>query len=534
MSDDPQSGAADPGQEATSKGRGKVEVSKRLLLVNSTSSVAARILNISVLVWVQQYLLRRISPEEYSLLPVVTSLMILVPLISYALTSGFGRFVTAAYDEGRLDRVTSIVSTVLPVLATAALLLLVVGGLAAYHVDSIVNVPPDRLWDARIMLGLLVSSAALDLVVSPFVVGFDALQRFVLKNLLAVFSELFRMALLTALLLAEGPRVIWVVASETAASMTLILTLQHLSRRWLPALRFDRAAIDWPSQRELMTFSAWGFVVKTSSFVRTTLNPIILNRLATPLDVACFHLGTIVTKQLQTIGRGAAAASAPMLTALFVRGETEALKQAYLSGNRYSMWLSMAIASPLIALAPELFRLYAGESYVLAGTILTLSLMTFPPKYGTTMLPRLASATATQRAYGLALVALQIIDLALALMLTGSLRMGAYGVAIAGVISSWVVIPLLHVPIGAKLSGASLSEYFFQCIGRGMLPCLLALPALFALRWVIQPSTWGSLFLIAAAGSVVYAVGLLTVALGAEDRAMLRALTSAGWKKVRP
>ncbi|MBI4819472.1 MAG: hypothetical protein HY791_24585 [Deltaproteobacteria bacterium] len=512
---------SDPNPEApeeAKKKRGKVKISKKLLFINSTSSVVARVLNISVLIWVQQYLLRRITPEEYSLLPVVTSLMILVPLISFALTTGFGRFVTAAYDEGKLEEVTQIVSSVFPILAIVAVLMLFGGAFTAYHVDSLINVPAERIWDARLMFGMLLISAVVNLVLSPFIVAFTALQKFVLKNLIEVGSELFRMALLTALLLLEGPRVIWVVASESAANVVLVLVLQYFSRKWLPALRVERAAIDLSKQRELMSFSAWGFVIKTSGFIRTTLNPIILNRLATPLDVACFHLGTIVTRQLQTIGNNAAAASGPMLTALHVRGEREALKQAYLSGNRYSMWLSMAIACPLVASAPEIFRLYAGDEYALAAPVLMLSLASFPFRYGTSMLARLASAVASQKGYGLALAALQFVDLILALVFVGAFKLGAVGVAIATLISTWLVLPFVHFPIGLRLSGARLGEYATQSLLRGLVPSVVALPVLFGVRHWVQPTTWLEVFVISFAGLLAYGAAILTLALGPEER----------------
>lgn len=51
----------------------RVEISKRLVLINSGSSVLAHLVNISILLWLHQYLLRRISPEEYSLYPVIVS-----------------------------------------------------------------------------------------------------------------------------------------------------------------------------------------------------------------------------------------------------------------------------------------------------------------------------------------------------------------------------------------------------------------------------------------------------------------------------
>ncbi len=47
----------------------RVEISKRLVLINSACTVATQFLSITVLVWLHQYLLLRISPSEYALYP---------------------------------------------------------------------------------------------------------------------------------------------------------------------------------------------------------------------------------------------------------------------------------------------------------------------------------------------------------------------------------------------------------------------------------------------------------------------------------
>ena len=71
-----------------------VPIDKKLALVNSASSLATYGIQISVLVWVHQYLIRRMSPEEYSLMPVLNSLLLIFPLFSTILTSGISHYVS--------------------------------------------------------------------------------------------------------------------------------------------------------------------------------------------------------------------------------------------------------------------------------------------------------------------------------------------------------------------------------------------------------------------------------------------------------
>ena len=50
-----------------------VAVSKKLVAINSASQVVARVLNITVLLWAYQYLLKRIPAEEFAILPIVSA-----------------------------------------------------------------------------------------------------------------------------------------------------------------------------------------------------------------------------------------------------------------------------------------------------------------------------------------------------------------------------------------------------------------------------------------------------------------------------
>ena len=53
-----------------------VPISKRLVLINSASSMIARMLNVTVLLWLHRHLLGRISAEEYSIYPVLMAVMV--------------------------------------------------------------------------------------------------------------------------------------------------------------------------------------------------------------------------------------------------------------------------------------------------------------------------------------------------------------------------------------------------------------------------------------------------------------------------
>ena len=279
----------------------QVEVSKRLVFINSASSILAYGLQISVLVWLQQYLLKRISVEEYSLFPLVAAIMVFVPLLTNAAVSGLARFTVDAYARGDERRVTQIVSTMTPVVCAAASLVLVAGFLCVWQVDHLLEIQPNRTSDARLMLGLLMLLATIRVATAPFTLGPYIRQKFVLLNVIQLATQLLRLLILLCLLFGVSTRVLWVVVASTSAETCGVMVTVAVSRHLVPALRFRRDSIRWGTARELISFSVWTFLLDVAAVIRQGADPLILNRLATALDVTCCHLGSLAVLQIRNM-----------------------------------------------------------------------------------------------------------------------------------------------------------------------------------------------------------------------------------------
>src|SRR3954464_9879129 len=104
-----------------------VEVSKRLVLINAGSAIVTRILRVTVMVWMFQFLLRRISVDQFAVYAVVTALIVFAPIFTSFFTSGISRYVVEAYAHGDHRRASQIVSSIFPIIAGWALVFIAFG-----------------------------------------------------------------------------------------------------------------------------------------------------------------------------------------------------------------------------------------------------------------------------------------------------------------------------------------------------------------------------------------------------------------------
>ena len=502
----------------------RVEISKRLVLANSASAVLARVVNLSIVVWLYQFLLRRISPEEYSLLPVLMSIILLLPLVTMVLTSGLSRFLVAAYAQGDDRAITQIVSTMFPLLLAAGGVLLLLGLAFSSCADKFLSIPPGQLGDARLMMVLLTLPIAVRLPCSPFTVGLYVRQKLVLYNIINVGDQLLRLLLLFVLLVGIGARVLWVVVANVTAELCLIAVLVLVSRRAIPALRFRVHEIRWERARALMSFGAWSTLGPLASQVRQTLVFLILNKMATPLDVAVYDLGSMPRRQIDAWSDVLGLPLYPVVTSMHAIGATSRLRSVYLRGGRIALWAALAVALPAMIYAQTLIRLYVGSTYLEAAVVILLTLGCLPLTNAAWMLWQVASATGRVRATGLRAIVTQLVVIALAFYFAGVLGWGAVGAALASFLAGVISSVFLLWPLGLRLADVSFGTWVRQTLIPGVTPGCFAALVWMALDLVIKPNSWTALGLCTAAGALCYLAILLVFCLEPPDR---RDLTEA-------
>ena len=513
------------GAEVIEPSAARVQISKRVILINSASSVALRIVNVSVLVWLQQYLLKRISTEEYALYPVLGAALVFLPLLTGVVTGGLSRYIVEAYARGDERGVTQIVSTMFPLTLAAGLVILAGGGALAWYVDRVLTIAPERLGEARLMMALMVFLVSLQVSLAPFGVGFYVRQKFMLSNVLGAGQELLRIGLLFVLLFGVSTRVLWVVVASVSAGTCGVLVTRMVSCRLVPALRFRWSEIRWAIAGKLVSFGGWTVVGQLADMIRNASDPLILNELSTPVDVTCYYVGSLPYSQIRQAPMLLLTPLLPQLTAMHVTGKNEQLQNTYLRGGRYALWVTLLLAVPLVIYARELIALYLGETYEMAAIVTILLLAPCPIVYGHILVSGLAFAKNEMRAWCLRLIFLQLVNLSLTLYFVGIRHMGAVGSALGTFLTMAFLWPIVSWPLGLRLAGLSWGQWFRRTAWPGIIPAAAGAVVWLVLKAEIQPASWLALGICAAAGMAVYAIVLWLYGLQPEDRSDLKRAT---------
>ncbi len=499
-----------------------VQVSKRLVALNAGSALLGHALNIGVLVWLQRLLLKNIGPEEYSLYPVIAAPIAFVPLAFSVLSGGLGRYLVEALARGDQARIGVIVATMRPLLLLSGFGLAVVGVSAAPFVDAVISIPAGREGDARLMFALMILMVALRVAATPFSVGMFVRQQFLAQNAIILATQVMRLLLLCALLFGVSTRVLWVVVATVIAEGLGSVAQAVVGARAFPALARRAGRFDRGVARELLAFGGWSLALNLAATLRTQADPLILNEFATAVDVTVFYLGALALLSLQRVAVLITGPLSPPLTALHATGRDDVLRGLYLRGGRYALWGVLAVVTPLIVFHRPLFVLYLDDPrYVTAGTVMALLLAILPLSYGAIMVNKILTARGQLRGLALSVLAAQIVNVGLTLVLVIQFKLGAIGSALATLSIAVLFEPLVRWPMGFRTAQVSAGRWLRETILPGFGPGIVAAAVWVGALVVAPPATWLALGGWTLMGLAVYALVLWLFALRAEDRVEL-------------
>jgi O-antigen/teichoic acid export membrane protein len=503
----------------------------RRLVANSTSGLLAYCVNFAVQVWLYQYLIKRISPAEYSLYPIVVALLVFVSPLMAILAAGLARDTVEAYTRNDHLRVTEITSTMFPVLLAAGSVLALCGVVAAKYLGFLLRIAPEDMSEARLMVLLLFLSVSVRLGLTPFGVGLYVRQKFVLSNALNALQTLTRSILLVALLLGAGPRVLWVVVASVGSDLVFLFAQVAISVRVLPSLRFRFDCIRWQLLPGLINFGFWSMIGCIGAMIRKSSDVLVLNRFATAVDVDTFQLASMTDNQIDSALIKLVEPLEPHMVALHTSGGPAALQGIFTRGCRYILWLTLLAATPLIVFRHQLWSLYLGsklEVYPAVPLVMVLLLARYWTDMPICLIGQVAYAMNRMRTLALLTIASSVSNLAVTIYFVHSLQMGAVGSALGTLISAMIWSVCVMWAFSLRLLQLKFSPWFRAVLWRGVLPSAVA--GFFALGWQhwIKPDNIPSLLLAGILTTSIYVISILLLCLDDKEDRQLKRLFADG------
>lgn len=471
--------------------------------INLATNVGKLGISMLVGVWYVPFLVRRLGPAGYGLVPLASMITSYMALITFGLDAAVGRSLTISLEQRDYRRANVIFNVALWSNLAIAILLAIPGVAAIMHVEQLVRIPAGYEAATRWLFAGTVAAFLLNQIKTPFGAACFSLNRLDLLNAVTVGETLTRVGLVVLLFLVVAPRIEYVGAAILAGTLVATMGTVFLWKWLTPHLHLRIRDFDWALLKGLCSTGGWVIVSQIGSMLYLNIDLLVANRLFGPGESGRYAAVLQLPALLRALGIAVGEIFAPTMFQTYARGDVEGLA-AYLNRAIKFLGMVLALAIGLICgFAKPLLQLWLGPSFGKMSPLLCL--MAVHLCINLSMYPLYAVPLAANRVKvpGLVTLAVGVINLTLALLLAGLFGWGLYGLAAAGAIS----LTLRHL-VFTPLYGAAVLKQPYQTFFRQVGPIVGATLATAGLcrliLWKHDITSWLELGMSASAISLVF------------------------------
>ena len=475
---------------------------KRRLLLGAATNWLAFAATLLVGFFLTPYLVRRLGDGPYGVWAFVESILAYFTLFDLGIAACVVRFVARFHTTGDRDELNRLVSTALALfLGLGALAFAIGGGLLPVVLPSLENagVPRDEVLAFAL---LMLANLATTLPLSLFPSVLDGLERFGPKSAVRV-SVLAVRTIGTVVIMEKQPSLLALGVLFTACNLAEHGAFALLSFRLLPGLRFSGRLVDRATLRRVKGYSLNAFLAMVAGRTCVQSGIVIVGALMGAAPVTYFALASRLVEFAKALLRTATNTLTPAVSSLEAAGDTDAIRQLFLRGTRWVLYLILPVHLGLIVFGRPFLSVwlggveYADRCYlplVILSSTLTLVIaqsMAARILYGTGRLTQFARA-AMLEAVG---------NVGLSVVL--GVRYGLIGVAI-GVALPNLVMCLWVIGHTARGLEVSIRTYVADACLRPLVAAAMPLIVWLFVGWPI--AGWTTLCSAILVGVVPYAV----------------------------
>ncbi len=463
------------------------------------------------------YLIGHLGVAAYGLVPLATTVTSYMGLLTIALNSAVGRFMTIALDRQDITTANLVFNTSFWGTMGVLIILLAPALWLSLNAQFFFNAPPGYEDQFFYLFILTVGVFYLTSLRAPFGITAFCHNRFDLSNAVRITETVVRVIAILLLFNLCFPKV-WHVGLAMLLSSVIGLILAIIICHYLtPMLKLQLSGFNRKTLKELTGTGGWILINQIGSLLYVSIDLVVVNKMIGAEAGGEYGAVMMWSTMLRSLAGVVAGVFAPTIISLYGRHDTPGLV-VYCRRAIKFLGVTMALPIGLICgLAQPLLYVWLGPAFDQLAPLMML--MTIHLCVNLAVLPifNIQVATNHVRLPGVLTCIMGAGNLGLALLLTGPVGWGMYGVAAAGAVML-TAKNLIFTPLyGAYILGLGYQTFFVE-----IFPVVFTTLGLASIGWMLTQglhlNNWFDLGLTAIGLTVIFVVLTYRFLLTNEER----------------
>lgn len=479
------------------------------------------------------YLIRVVGKEAYGFFPLVNNIIGYSSIITVAIGSMAGRFITMHLYKGDIDGANRYFNSALVANISISVFFTIIGCILTYYLDSILTIPTALISEVKWLFAFGCISLIIGVCTSVLGVGTYVKNKLDMQASRTVISNFIRVAIILILFWLLHPSIVYMSISAVIASIYVAVCNIKFKKKLLPELSCSlKRYFSFSKLKTMLSSGLWNSLTQLSHVLLTQLDLVITNIFIGAAATADFSIAKTAPILILSLLTVISNAFGPQFNILFAQEKYEQLiKEINKSIVLVGSFISIPIGF-LLVFASDFFKLWVPTAY--NNDIYWLSFLSVIPLiFGASINPVFNVFTVTNKLKvpSLVLLIAGIIYTIVVFVCLKTTNIGIWIIPIASAIQQ-IVRNFFFTPIYAAICLRQKWSVFYIAQFKGIIALCITVLAGICIRAIFHSNSWILLIISACTTSLFSLIINSYVILKKQERIyMFRIIQNKLWQK---
>lgn len=300
-------------------------MNNKRLTISLVATVLAFLFNMGISFFLTPFIVENIGSEAYGFVSLAQNFTNYAQVVTVALNSMSGRFITIAYHRGDLKEANRYLTSTFYANIFMCLVLLVPAIGCVVNLESIVNIAAEIIIDVKMLFVFMFLSFFVMLIYSAFANATYIANRKDLEAKRNIESYILKVVILLGCYMFLEPKVAYVGVAALATSIYILIANIKYLRLLTPDLNVGVEHYSFSKVKELVQSGVWNSFNSLSNILSTGLDLLITNLFISSAAMGTLSIAKQIPAVIQTLIGTIGGVFAPNYTIAYAKDDKEDL-----------------------------------------------------------------------------------------------------------------------------------------------------------------------------------------------------------------
>lgn len=493
---------------------------KKTLLTLFTSMFAI-VVTIVTNFFLSPYIVETLGEEANGFTQLANNFVNYASLITVALNSMAGRFITMHYYKGDKEESNKFYSSIMIANVAIICFLIIPALILLFKLESVVNIETSNVLYVKLLFAFVFGNFFVAQINSVLgIITYVSNRQYIVNTINSAKTVLNALCLLLFFSIFT-PKIYYVSLVALLLSVITVPIYFIISRKILPDLKINFKCFSIKTIWQMFSAGIWNVVTQCGVLLMTGVDLLLANLLINPAAMGILSVSKVMPNCITQIAGNVSSSFSPNLTIAYAGGDSKDIIR--------SLRFSMKCSSILVSIPIMVLCIYGKNFYSLWQPTLnaeTLSILSFwaciqyIPLAGPQALNNVFTATNKLKVNSVTVLLGGVVNIIAVVLLVKFTDLGLFAIAAISAIISIIRNLTITVPYSAKV--LNLKWYtFYKDVLISCLCCFINGGFCFVFQLIIVPSSWGRMVISVFCACMFSLISLFLVLLSKEEKRQL-------------